>query len=185
FPIPGLLFFLLLGSFRLGGQRRSRQIAVNSALRRATAHMDLPDQAGAAPSYVSANAKLTRRLTGIPMLDGNDFEYLTDYRHTLPRMADDLDTAENYVNVVFSIRGTDPKDRPGYADIVLDAMARAVQRGVKVRLLFDHIGTVRVRGYRKLLTRLEADGVEYHRSMSVRPWRSEYQRPDLRNHRKM
>src|SRR5699024_10581523 len=44
FPIPGLLLFLLLGSFRLGGQRRSRQIAVNSELRRATAHMDLPDQ---------------------------------------------------------------------------------------------------------------------------------------------
>ncbi|HIW47243.1 MAG TPA: cardiolipin synthase [Candidatus Yaniella excrementigallinarum] len=185
FPIPGLLLFLLLGSFRLGGQRRSRQIAVNSELRRATAHMDLPDQVGAAPSYVAANSKLTRRLTGFPMLDGNDFEYLTDYRHTLQLMADDIDTAENYVNVMFYILGTDPKDRPGYADIVLDAMARAVQRGVKVRLLFDHIGTVRVRGYRKLLTRLEADGVEYHRSMSVRPWRGEYQRPDLRNHRKM
>src|SRR5699024_959122 len=64
FPIPGLLLFLLLGSFRLGGQRRSRQIAVNSELRRATAHMDLPDQVGAAPSYVAANSKLTRRLTG-------------------------------------------------------------------------------------------------------------------------
>jgi len=60
-----------------------------------------------------------------------------------------------------------------------------VQRGVKVRLIFDHIGTVRVRGYRKLLNRLEADGIEYHRSMAVRPWRGEYQRPDLRNHRKM
>src|SRR5699024_10549730 len=144
--------------------------------------MDLPDQVGAAPSYVAANSKLTLRLTGFPMLDGNDFEYLMDYRHTLQLMADDIDTAENYVNVMFYILGTDPKDRPGYADIVLDAMARAVQRGVKVRLLFDHIGTVRVRGYRKLLTRLEADGVEYHRSMSVRPWRGEYQRPDLRNH---
>ncbi|MDN6499935.1 MAG: PLDc N-terminal domain-containing protein, partial [Yaniella sp.] len=90
-PIPGLLLFLLLGSFQLGGQRRSRQIAVNSELRRATAHMDLPNQADAAPNYVAANSKLTRRLTGFPMLDGNVFEYLTDYRATLELMAQDID----------------------------------------------------------------------------------------------
>lgn len=184
-PIPGLLLFLLLGSFQLGGQRRSRQIAVNSELRRATGHMDLPDQVGAAPDYVAANSKLTRRLTGLPLLDGNTFEYLTDYRLTLQRMADDIDTAQNYVNVMFYIMGTDPKDRPGYADVVLDAMARAVQRGVAVRLIFDHIGTARVRGYRGLLARLKADGITFHRSLPVRPWRGEYQRPDLRNHRKM
>lgn len=185
FPIPGLLLFLLLGSFQLGGQRRSRQVAVNSELRRATAHLDLPDQVGAAPDYVAANSKLTRRLTGFPMLDGNIFEYLTDYRLTLQKMAHDIDQAEDYVNVMFYIVGTDPQNRPGYADLVLDAMGRAVQRGVKVRMLFDHIGTARVKGYRKLLSRLDADGIEYYRLMPVRPWRGQYQRPDLRNHRKM
>lgn len=185
FPLPGLLLFLLLGSFQLGGQRRSRQVAVNSELRRATAHLDLPDQVGEAPAYVAANSKLTRRLTGFPMLDGNIFEYLTDYRLTLQKMAQDIDQAEDYVNVMFYIVGTDPKNRPGYADLVLDAMARAVQRGVKVRMLFDHIGTARVKGYRKLLARLDADGIDYYRLMPVRPWRGQYQRPDLRNHRKM
>src|SRR5690625_690255 len=119
------------------------------------------------------------------MLDGNTFEYLTDYRLTLQQMADDIDQARDYVNVMFYIIGTDPKHRPGYADLVLDAMARAVQRGVKVRLLFDHIGTARVRGYRQLLKRLNDDGIEYHRLMPVRPWLGQYQRPDLRNHRKM
>src|SRR5690625_5701106 len=101
FPIPGLLVFLVLGSHRLGGQRRSRQVAVNSELRRATAHLDLPDQVGAAPNYVAANSKLTRRLTGFPMLDGNTFEYLTDYRLTLQKMAQDIDQAEDYVKVMF------------------------------------------------------------------------------------
>src|SRR5690625_3742672 len=91
FPIPGLLLFLLLGSFRLGGQRRSRQVAVNSELRRATAHLDLPDQVGAAPDYVAANSRLTRRLTGFPMLDGYTFEYLTDYRLTFERIAADIE----------------------------------------------------------------------------------------------
>src|SRR5699024_785187 len=50
-------------------------------------------------------------------------------------MAQDIDTAQDYVNVMFYIIGTDPKNRPGYADVVLDAMARAVQRGVTVRLI--------------------------------------------------
>src|SRR5699024_1258649 len=127
---------------------------VNSELRRATAHMDLPNQADAAPNYVAANSKLTRRLTGFPMLDGNVFEYLTDYRASLERMAQDIDAAKDYVNVMFYIVGTDPKNRPGYADVVLNAMARAVQRGVTVRLIFDPIGTARVRGYRELLSRL-------------------------------
>ena len=185
FPVPGLLLFLTFGSFRLGGQRRSRQVAVNSELRRATAHLDLPDQVGAAPDYVAANSKLTRRLTGFPMLDGNSFEYLTDYRLTLQKMAADIDRAQDYVNVMFYIIGTDPKHRRGYADLVLDAMTRAVTRGVKVRLLFDHIGTARIKGYRQLLARLDAAGIEYFRLMPVRPWRGQYQRPDLRNHRKM
>src|SRR5690625_3383467 len=91
FPIPGLLVFLVLGSHRLGGQRRSRQVAVNSELRRATAHLDLPDQVGAAPSYVAANSTVTRRLTGFPTLDGNTFEYLTDYRLTFERIAADIE----------------------------------------------------------------------------------------------
>src|SRR5699024_8008851 len=109
FPIPGWLLFLLLGSFRLGGQRRSRQISANSELRRATARKGLTDQVGAAPSYVAVNSNLTRRLTGSPMLEGNDFAYLTDYRHTLQLMADEIDTAENYVHVLFYILRTDPK----------------------------------------------------------------------------
>lgn len=185
FPIPGLLLFLTFGSFRLGGQRRSRQVAVNSELRRATAHLDLPDQVGEAPDFVAASSKLTRRLTGFPMLDGNQFRYLTDYRQTMHDMAADIDRATDYVNVMFYIIGTDPANRQGYADVVLDAMTRAVNRGVKVRLLFDHIGTARVAGYRQLLDRLEASGIEYYRLMPVRPWLGQYQRPDLRNHRKM
>ncbi|QCU77296.1 cardiolipin synthase [Citricoccus sp. SGAir0253] len=184
-PLPGLVLFLLLGSFRLGGQRGSRQRAVTEALRRATAHLDLPNDAGEAPEYVVSAARLTRNLTSFPMLDGNHFEFITDYRASMRRMAEDIDRAQEYVHLVFYILAEDPEGREGYADVVLDALERARARGVSVRILFDHVATLRVPGYRRLLRRLDAAGLEYRQAMPVMPLRGKYQRLDLRNHRKI
>ena len=184
-PLPGLVLFLLVGSFRLGGQRRSRQKAVNEELHEATEHLELPNEVGEAPEYVRSAAALTRQLTGFPMLDGSHFEFLTDYRESLSRMAKDIDGAQHYVNMIFYILSDDPKDRQGYVSEVLDALERAHARGVKVRVLFDHIATLRVPGYFKLKRRLREAGIEFHVTMPVRPLRGQYQRPDLRNHRKI
>lgn len=184
-PIPGVLLFLLLGTFRLGGQRRKRQDAVTDQLTRATRHLQLPHQAGDAPAYVEASANLTRTLTGFPMFDGNHFDLLSDYRECLARMAEDIDNAEEYVHVMFYIMAVDPEERTGYADVVFDALQRAHARGVRVRLLYDHIASLRVSGYRKTRKRLSEMGIEFYPAMPVRPWQGKYQRPDLRNHRKM
>ncbi|WGH90617.1 cardiolipin synthase [Auritidibacter ignavus] len=184
-PWIGVLLFLLLGSFKLGGQRRSRQKAVNEELRRATAHWTLPDQIHEVPQYVESSAALTRQLTGFPMLDGNSFQYYTDYRNSLHAMAQDIDRAHDYVNMMFYICAVDPVDRQGYSSVVFDALIRAKQRGVTVRVLFDHIASLRVRGYRDLLKLLREHDIEYYRAMPVRPLRGQYQRPDLRNHRKL
>lgn len=184
-PVPGLLLFLLLGSFQLGGQRASRQKAVNEELHAATDHLELPNEVGEAPEYVRSAAALTRNLTGFPMLDGNEFEFITDYRLSLARMAEDIDAAREYVNVGFYIMADDPKDRQGYVSVVFDAMERAQARGVKVRVLYDHIASLRVPGYRAMKKRLTAAGIEHRATMPVRPWKGQYQRPDLRNHRKI
>ncbi|MEO9248667.1 cardiolipin synthase [Citricoccus nitrophenolicus] len=184
-PLPGLVLFLLLGSFRLGGQRRSRQRAVNEALGQATAHLRLPNDAGMAPRYVVSAARLTRNLTSFPMLDGNGFEFITDYRASMRKMAEDIDRATDYVHLIFYILADDPEDRQGYSSMVLDALERAKARGVTVRILFDHIASMRVKGYRKMRRRLDAAGLEYHLAMPVLPLRGKYQRPDLRNHRKI
>jgi cardiolipin synthase A/B len=184
-PLPGLVLFLLLGTFRLGGQRRSRQKAVNQALGQATRHLQMPNDVGMAPRYVVAAARLTKNLTSFPMLDGNQFEFITDYRDSMRRMAEDIDRARDYVNLIFFIVADDPEGRTGYASVVLDALERAQARGVKVRILFDHIASARVPGYTDLKRRLDAAGLEYHLAMPVQPLKGKYQRPDLRNHRKI
>jgi len=65
------------------------------------------------------------------------------------------------------------------------ALARAVQRGVKVRLLLDHIGSRKYPGFHKLGHRLDAIGVEWYLMLPLLPLRWRWRRPDLRNHRKM
>src|SRR5699024_11262507 len=59
------------------------------------------------------------------------------------------------------------------------------RRGVEVRILIDHIGSLGYPGYRELVRLLDSSGLTWRRSLPIRPWRGEYQRIDLRNHRKI
>ncbi len=70
-------------------------------------------------------------------------------------------------------------------------MERAAARGVTVRLLYDHVGSMRTNGYRRLVRRLRMAGrrwpdhFNWHRVLPIRPFRLRFSRPDLRNHRKI
>ena len=64
-------------------------------------------------------------------------------------------------------------------------MADAVRRGVKVRLLYDHIGSRRYPGFRAMNRRLTRDGIDWHQMLPIKPFRGRWRRPDLRNHRKL
>ena len=44
---------------------------------------------------------------------------------------------------------------------------------------------MRLKGYRKTLKRLDDMGVRWHFMLPVQPLKGRYQRPDLRNHRKI
>jgi cardiolipin synthase len=55
---------------------------------------------------------------------------------------------------------------------------------VLVRVLYDHLASLRVKGYRRLRARLDTMGAEHHAMLPVRPFLGQWQRPDLRNHRK-
>ena len=65
------------------------------------------------------------------------------------------------------------------------ALARATERGVAVRVLSDHLAGLIFPGRKETLKYLQDIGAEYHPMLPVRPWRGEWQRPDLRNHRKI
>jgi cardiolipin synthase len=64
-------------------------------------------------------------------------------------------------------------------------MARAAERGVHVRLLFDHLGSRGIPVYKELLNKLETTRIEWRPMMPIHLLKGQFRRPDLRNHRKI
>ncbi|MET0885100.1 MAG: phospholipase D-like domain-containing protein, partial [Mycetocola sp.] len=65
------------------------------------------------------------------------------------------------------------------------AMERAVKRGITVRLLADHVASKRVARARETFAELDRIGVAWAWMLPFMPTKGKYQRPDLRNHRKL
>jgi cardiolipin synthase len=114
------------------------------------------------------------------MLADNDVELIEDYRGSIMAMTEAVRGAQHYVNVDFYITARDEMTAP-----LFKAMVAATERGVTVRLLFDHLGSRGIPGYQESLRRLEATDIRWHRMLPVRPLKGDFRRPDLRNHRKL
>ena len=179
-PYIGLCFFLLFGTNRLPASRRAKQARFDSIIREVMDELETVGQYAPVPGRFKRVSKLARTLTAIPHLPGNRIQIHTDYNATLNAMAAELDTAEQYAHVLFYAMGYDDSTREFF-----DALERAHARGVKVRLLYDQIGTCRYPGYRKMKRRLNDSGIEWRRLYPIWPWQGGWQRPDLRNHRKL
>jgi cardiolipin synthase len=68
---------------------------------------------------------------------------------------------------------------------VFAAMERAHKRGVKVRVLLDHLGSRPYPEFKKTRTWFTDTGIEYHLILPLYFFGPRYTRFDLRNHRKI
>ena len=178
-PYVGIIAFLMIGNPKLPQRRRAQQREINSMLAtisRATPELELePGQ-----EWVSSIARLNRNLGSLPLIGGNAATLIEDYDDALREMAAAVDAAEHFVLCEFYILSVDAATHDFFA-----ALERAVTRGLTVHVLFDHIGSRRVAGYRATIRHLDAIGVEWRPMLPVMPLKGKYQRPDLRNHRKI
>ena len=187
-PFVAFLAFLAFGSHKLSPKRRQKQRAINAFLDEQAAALgpDItvsPEELGTkknTPSWLPPVVSLTNSLAKLPLTRGNDIEFLDDYEGVFARMAADIDLATTRVHALFYIMSDDPD-----TDVFFTALENAVTRGVEVRVLFDQVATRRITGSKDLIRRLKASGVEFHPMLPLEPWRGVYQRPDLRNHRKI
>ena len=179
-PIPGFLVFLFLGRTRLGRVRHARQREANGAIQTGVQFLVDPPLGDDVPAYVSSVVALNRRLGTLPALAGNIVEVQPDYAASIAQMTAAVAAAEDYVHVEFYIVAWDDMTAP-----LFEAMTAAAARGVAVRLLFDHLGTRGLPGYRHLVQRLEHTGVEWRAMLPIQIFRGRFRRPDLRNHRKL
>ena len=178
-PYVGIIAFLMIGNPKLPKRRRAQQREINGmldVLTRDTPELELePGQ-----EWVGSIARLNRNLGSLPMIGGNAATLIEDYEDALHQMAAAVDAAEDYVLCEFYILSVDATTQEFFA-----ALERAVKRGLTVHVLFDHIGSLRVAGYRATTRHLDAIGVEWQPMLPVMPLKGKYQRPDLRNHRKI
>ncbi|GAA2007299.1 cardiolipin synthase [Brevibacterium samyangense] len=179
-PYVGILAFWMFGSSKLPLKRREKQRVLNEFIKRRTGARAVIGDSSALSEPLLTSAQLNYELGALPMTHGNHLELLTDNHEAMLRMAEDVDAAKDYVHFEFYIVAIDSATKP-----LLDALLRAHERGVTVRVLVDHIGSLGVPGYSELVRMLDGSGIPWQRALPIRPWRGEYQRPDLRNHRKI
>lgn len=180
-PFLGLVLFLLFGRTSVGRSRRRGQEEVNRAIVGAVARQSPTGDPGRPLDDVDRGfTVLNQNLSGLPMTYGNRLELHPDYRETIQAMADAVASASRYVHVEFYIAAWDDVTAPFFEELV-----RATERGVEVRLLFDHLGSRGIPVHKEFLRRLEGTRIRWAAMLPVRPLHGELRRPDLRNHRKI
>lgn len=179
-PSVGLVLFLLFGNFRLSRRRRAQQEAVNTRIRAGTSELAAVESRYDGPEWVASAAELNKTLGSLPMVDGNSVELLPGYPDSIKAMAAAAREAKSFINAEFYILSSDH-----VTDDLLTALEDAAERGVEVRLLFDHLGTLRIKGYSKLIARLKASKIRWRPMLPLQPVHGQWRRPDLRNHRKI
>jgi cardiolipin synthase len=178
-PGLGLLLFFLLGSTFVNRRRRRIQAQAGMIVLQNNVYPSLPATA-TGPDWLRGSLTLNAKLGWLDPVAGNRIELYTDYDASIAAMAAAVDRAERFIHVEFSIVAWDDVTDP-----LFTALAAAAQRGVKVRLLYDHLASLGVDGYADLLNRLEATGIEHHAMLPLQPLKRRWRRPDLRNHRKL
>lgn len=179
-PLLGILLFFLIGSPKLPQRRREKQQDMDRLIEEAARAVGPVRPGEDAPAWFPSVSALVDRVGAMPLLQDNDARMVMGFDEQLRTLVQAIDSAERYVHSEFYITIRDTTTEPFF-----DALRRAVERGVTVRLLLDHMGTRPYPGYRKTLKALTAMGVQWHLMLPVQPLKGRWQRPDLRNHRKL
>ncbi|MDN6386652.1 MAG: cardiolipin synthase [Corynebacterium sp.] len=179
-PMVGIVLFLLMGSPYISRRRHRIQNQANELIRTVSQDEPAIPEGHTLNDEVASMIMLNRHLTAMPAATGDFVALHSDYQESLRKMAEAVDTAENYVNVQIYITAWDDS-----TDVFFSALERAVARGVKVRLMFDQVGSWKYPGYRTLGKRLTDIGVDWKLMLPLQPLKWRFRRPDLRNHRKI
>jgi cardiolipin synthase len=179
-PIVGVFLFLLIGNPRLPRKRRRKQENINEYIRDTSASLDFGTLRPHAPDWFTSLVTLNRNLGAMPLAGDNGAHIIGGYQESLGAMAEAIRGAERYVHVEFYIFQSDES-----TDDFFRALEEASARGVAVRVLLDHWANRGKPFYKKTLKRLDDMGAQWHLMLPVQPFKGKYQRPDLRNHRKL
>lgn len=184
-PVLGIIIFFLIGSPKLSKRRRAMQRTMNDTITKAVAEAQSQEefdcllQPPIAPRY-QPFITLNTNLGGLPAFAGNAVELLQDYPTNIECIAQEIDHAQRYVHIEYYTLSLDEETQSVFA-----AMECAHKRGVKVRVLLDHLGSRSYPTFKKTRKWFTEVGIEYHLILPLQFSGAKYTRFDLRNHRKI
>ncbi|MCJ9428116.1 phospholipase D-like domain-containing protein [Kordiimonas marina] len=180
-PGFGIIFYVLFGMNRI--RRRARMTRIKRGLAPRTGVLTDPAgpsllEAGTkAPTRWRAHAKLAGRVTRTPLTLGNRITPLMGGREAYDAMIEAIDNASYTVALTTYIFQADQAGRR-----FIGALARAHERGVKVRVLVDAVGNLY--GLKPVSNLLRRRGIEVATFNPARlSWRLAFF--NLRTHRKL
>ena len=179
-PVVGVPLFLLFGNPYITGRRHVIQAQANQLYEGALKNRPtVPVGVRVAPG-VHTILEMNRKLTEIPCMSGEFVALYSDYKLSLAAMTDAVRAATDRVHIEFYAQSWDDE-----TDEFFTAAVEAAERGVTVRVLADHLGSGKYKGFKVLRRRLRNTPVEFHLMLPINPFVGRFRRPDLRNHRKM
>ena len=179
-PVIGLPAYFLLGSAFMRGKRQRIHLEANRVYSDVTRHWPTAPVGVHIEPGLRSIMEMNRTLTHLPASTGTCLALYQDYTESLDAMTAAVMGAHEFVHVEFYAQSWDNETEEFY-----EALIAAAGRGVTVRVLADHLGSVRYHGFRPIRRRLERAGVEFHMMLPVNPFVGPFRRPDLRNHRKL
>ena len=175
-PALGPLLYLVLGVNRI--RRRAISLGVHSAIPR-----PIPENFGEPQQLEAEHLKMLARAVGRvvaqPLMPGNKIQPFVNGDEAFPAMLAAIESAQKTISLCSYIFDNDPSGRQ-----FVDALSRAVKRGVQVCVLIDSAGTRY--SWPPITHKLRHAGVPYARflpSSIFAPWR--VATINLRNHRKV
>lgn len=179
-PLFGTILFFIIGSTKLSRQRRSDQQHVDAMLRRYIRQLKRKGYVAQVLPPHDIQAKLGEALTSLAPTHHNAVQVLHDYDEIIKNITEKVRKATHHVYIEFYILALDTTTEPFFA-----ALEDAVRRGVTVYVLFDAWGSRKFPQFKTMMRRLTAAGIHWHKILPLSLKPSQYNRIDLRNHRKI
>ncbi|AEC18704.1 putative phospholipase [Pusillimonas sp. T7-7] len=135
-PLLGPFIYLIAGINRIRHDHISEQR--NKSLKNYVSKPELPlaDISNIVPAQFESLRVLGDRISHFPLSDGNNIQLLVGGDQTYPAMIAAIDKASKSIALQTYIFDNDSEGRK-----IVDALVRAVERGVQVRVLIDAVGS--------------------------------------------
>ena len=179
-PLLGTMLFFTIGSTKLSRRRRYNQQQIMAMFKQYSKNLRNAGLIARIKEPYNYKAKLAESLTDMAPTVGNTVKILSGYDDLIHKMTMNIHQAKEYVYVEFFAIALDTS-----TEAFFKAMENAVKRGVKVYVLFDYLGSKKYPNYKGMKKRLTEIGVHWHPMLPLTLRLSKYNRPDLRNHRKI